>query len=574
VRWINLSAQSIAAAQDLADHPRDGEGPMTEALHFTPRFLLERHVAMSPPGNMSMFRAALFTPKLKVCCDFTRRPKPLPITVAVLIFSSFCFRQMDSSALSLSEHGFTFSHTSAKPPALCAFAQAPAYTFPLKVSENHRYLVDQRGRPFRIQGDSAQSLIANLTYAEAGTYLADRCSKGFNTVNINLLERKFAINAPKNRRGDDPFTDRVNFATPNEAYFDFADSIIDLAASKGMLVTLAVMYLGYHGGDQGWWSVLTNAVNTQDVCYRFGFYVGRRYKNRANILWVIGGDFTPPPGSEGEKRLHKFMEGIKAAGALQLWAADWNAPCLSTDVRAFASDMDVNAVYTYGMTGSDGLTYAESRAAYSYAPARPAYLKETGYEDEVILPGDSSSVRKYEYWAVLGGATAGIFFGHRDIWQFATSGWSSGSAPGHGPWQGALSSPGNLDMMRLGKLLDSVAWYKLMPSGTAGSKTLITAGGGTYGKQDYVTAAAAPDGKLLLAYLPPGASPAGVAISMGSLTGPVRGRWFDPSSGIYSDIAGGSFPNSGNHTFVIPGNNAVGARDWVLVLEVNENLRR
>jgi hypothetical protein len=60
---------------------------------------------------------------------------------------------------------------------------------------------------------------------------------------------------------------------------------------------------------------------------------------------------------------------------------------------------------------------------------------------------------------------------------------------------------------------------------------------------------------------------------MGSLIGPVLGRWFDPSSGIYSDIAGGVFPNSGRHTFVIPGNNAAGARDWVLVLEVNENLR-
>ena len=127
--------------------------------------------------------------------------------------------------------------------------------------------------------------------------------------------------------------------------------------------------------------------------------------------------------------------------------------------------------------------------------------------------------------------------------------------------------------MRLGKLLDSVAWYKLVPSGTVGTKTLITAGGGIYGSQDYVTAAAAADGKLLLAYLPPGANSAGVTINMGSLTGPVRGRWFDPSSGIYRDIAGGSFPNSGRHTFVIPGNNAAGARDWVLVLEVNENLR-
>jgi hypothetical protein len=528
---------------------------------------------MNPPADMRVFRAALFTRKLMSRRDFTRRLIVFPIAIAVLIFSFSCLGQMNFSPLSLSVRGFTFSVTSAKPPAICAFPQGPTYTFPLKVSENHRYLVDQRGKPFRIQGDSAQSLIANLTYAEADAYLADRCSKGFNTVNINLLERKFAINAPKNRRGDVPFTDRDNFAAPNEAYFDFADSVIDLAASKGMLVTLAVMYLGYGGGDEGWWSTLTNAINTQDVCYKFGFYVGGRYKTRANILWVIGGDFTPPPGSEGEKRLHRFMEGIKAAGASQLWAGDWNAPCLSTDVRAFASDMDVNAVYTYGMSGHDGLTYAESRTAYSYAPARPAYLKETGYEDEGLLPGDSSSVRKYEYWAVLGGATAGIFFGHRDIWDFATSGWSSGLAPGHSPWQGALNSPGNLDMMRLGKLLDSVAWYKLVPSGTAGSKTLITAGGGTYGKQDYVTAAAAADGKLLLAYLPPGASPAGVAINMGSLTGPVRGRWFDPSSGIFSDIAGGSFPNAGNHTFVIPGNNAVGARDWVLVLDVNENSR-
>jgi hypothetical protein len=93
--------------------------------------------------------------------------------------------------------------TSANPAVLSASPQPSAYSFPLKVSENRRYLVDQRGRPFRIQGDSAQSLIANLTYAEAETYLTDRRNKEFNTVNINLLERKFAINAPKNRRGDD-----------------------------------------------------------------------------------------------------------------------------------------------------------------------------------------------------------------------------------------------------------------------------------------------------------------------------------------------------------------------------------
>ncbi|MGB6962736.1 MAG: DUF4038 domain-containing protein, partial [Candidatus Acidiferrum sp.] len=109
------------------------------------------------------------------------------------------------------------------------------YTYPLKVSEDGRYLVDQNNKPFRIQGDSAQSLIANLTYAEAQLYLSDRQAKGFNTININLLEHKFAVHPPSDRNGDQPFTSPGDFSKPNEAYFAFADSIIDLAASKGML---------------------------------------------------------------------------------------------------------------------------------------------------------------------------------------------------------------------------------------------------------------------------------------------------------------------------------------------------
>jgi hypothetical protein len=44
--------------------------------------------------------------------------------------------------------------------------------------------------------------------------------------------------------------------------------------------------------------------------------------------------------------------------------------------------------------------------------------------------------------------------------------------------------------------------------------------------------------------------------------------------GIYVDIAEGALRNSSSHTFTIPGNNAAGARDWVLVLGVNENSRR
>lgn len=454
-------------------------------------------------------------------------------------------------------------------------SSAPAnYVFPLKVSKNGRYLVDQNNKPFRIQGDSAQSLTANLTYPEAELYLSDRQAKGFNTININLLEHKFAVHAPADRNGDQPFTSPGDFSKPNEAYFAFADSIIDLAASKGLLVSLAPMYLGVNGGDEGWWSVLTNRINSQNVCYNFGLYIGNRYKGRKNILWVIGGDFMPPSGSEGERRLHKFMEGIKAAGATQPWAGDWNAGSISTDEAAFAPSMDLNAVYTYGKAGKSGATYIEARKAYTYSPPRPAYLKETGYERENWAEGDPSSVRSYEYRAILGGCTAGGFFGHRDIWEFATEKWWSGFNFGHGPWQSALDSSGTLDMVRLGQLLDSVPWFDLVPAGLAGTKSLIPQGGGTLGDPDYITSAATADGKTLLAYIPPASNPSRTfTVDMALLATPTRARWFDPASGKLSVVSGNSLPARGAVRFTTPGKNASGATDWILLLQVATNRR-
>ena len=489
------------------------------------------------------------------------RPK-LPLICACLVLISGCANERSGTLRSGS--GVASAAVSAADAASATVSRvAAAPKYPVRVSKDGRYLVDVDGKPFRIQGDSAQSLIANLTYAEADAYLTDRRARGFNTVNVNLIEHKFAIKAPANRNGDEPFKGPDDFSTPNETYFAFADKIIDLAASKGILISLAPMYLGYGGGDEGWWKELNNAANTQQVCYKFGLYVGKRYKDRKNILWVIGGDYTPPAGSEGEQGLHKFMEGVKAAGATQLWAGDWSAPTMSTDVRAFAADMDLNAVYTSGVKERPGTTYEQARLAYDYSPPHPAYLKETGYEDEGWVPGDAASVRKYEYWAIFGGCTAGGFFGNRDIWEFATPTWWSGFKFGHGPWQKALGSQGNLDMMHLGELLDSLPWYDLVPSGLAGMRTLLTKGGGTYGKLDYVAAAATPDGKILIAYVPQGAC---ITVDLTQLSGSVRAQWFDPASGKYSEVSGGPVSKKSAHEFTTPGRNSAGARDWVLVL--------
>jgi hypothetical protein len=443
----------------------------------------------------------------------------------------------------------------------CFSYTAPASaTFPLSLSANRRYLVDNNGTPFRIHGEAAWSMMANLTYSEANVYLSDRRAKGFNVVIANLLEHRFAVNAPANRNGDRPFTASGNFATPNEAYFAFVDSLIDLAASKDIAVMLSYMYLG-NNSPEGWWSELNNSVNTQAVCYEFGRYLGNRYKDRSNIIWVAGGDLMPGAGTEGEARLHKIMEGIQSvSGASRLHTAHWVSNSVSSDERAFANAISLNAAYAYGTT------YQMALNAYNYVPAMPSFLIETGYEAEGWSPGDPASVRRYEYGAYLS-AIGGVFYGHRDIWEFATDNWWSGFAFGHQRWQLSLDAPGALDMVRMDELLDSLPWWNLVPSNTGGMKRIVVAGGGFFGGSSYVTAAATPDGSAMVAYVPPtGTGVRTITVDMSVMGGATRARWFNPTSGSYVAIAT-SLPNSGTRQFTTPGNNGTGSNDWVLVLD-------
>lgn len=476
------------------------------------------------------------------------------------------------------------------PAELRAISPEPAASpsFPLKLSANGRYLVDQRGTPFRIQGEAAWSLIANLTYNEANEYLENRLAKGFNTVLVELMEHKYAQGGkgaklegvPENRNGDLPFTRNAaggaydgtwgtaDFSTPNDAYFAYGDSIIDLAAKKGMTVQLAVMFLGFNGDDAGWWADLTNKVNTREVVYQLGRYIGNRYKDRQNILWIIGGDHFPAPGSEGEARLLKLMEGIKAVGAKQLWSGDWKASSISVDEELFAPYMDLNAVYTYGMFGETGATYNDAAAGYAHSPAMPAYLKETGYENERIIAGDPASVRMYHYYAALGGATEGAFFGTRDVWKFQTENWwMERNGSGHGTWRSSMESLGSFDFLFLGRLLDSLPWYDLVPSGMAGMKKLIVAGAGNYSTTTFVVSAATADGTTLIAYVPPTRpAPVSITVDMNALKQPARAQWFDPTSGVYRQIGKDAFANTAAATFTTPGKNARSESDWVLLL--------
>src|SRR5215472_5637162 len=169
---------------------------------------------------------------------------------------------------------------------LCAGIAWGADRYPLHVSTDHRYLVDRSGTPFMVQGDAAWSLISGLTDEEAETYLEARRRLGFNAIIVNLIEHKFR--GPVNRYGEGPFTKPGDFSTPNEKYFEHADSVIRTAREKGIVVFLAPIYLGYIGTDEGWIEELVR--NGSEKALAWGRYVGGRYRKFDNIVWIIGGD--------------------------------------------------------------------------------------------------------------------------------------------------------------------------------------------------------------------------------------------------------------------------------------------
>jgi hypothetical protein len=185
-----------------------------------------------------------------------------------------------------------------------ASSPVAAVAYPLKTSSVGRYLVDQNNVPFMIVGDSPQSLIVNLSEADAAAYFADRMAAGFNSVWINLLCNTYTGGNPNGTTFDGiaPFTTAGDLSTPNPAYFQRVDDMINLAERYGLTVFLDPIETG------GWLATLENNGPTKD--FNYGVYLGNRYKNFPNIVWLHGNDFQTWGTASNDAVVRAVANGI------------------------------------------------------------------------------------------------------------------------------------------------------------------------------------------------------------------------------------------------------------------------
>jgi hypothetical protein len=456
------------------------------------------------------------------------------------------------------------------PTSLGPIERSPPPVFPLRVAPGGRHLEDQNGRPFLIKGETAWLALANLTEEEQEAYLADRADKGFDLVEVMLTNHDYtrAPNPipPANRQGEQPFLRPGDFSTPNPTYFDRTVRFVDRARAHGIAVLLAPNYLGFDGGEEGWWQPLVSDANPRPVCVAFGRFLGDRFRDRSNVLWLAGGDFAPPPGSEGEARHLALMEGIREGGATQLWTGHWNVNHLggiSTDQALFAPRMELNGVYQYATT------YRFTRRAYDVQPPRPVFLLESTYEHEHPRARDQP-FRKAWWWSMLSGAS-GVVWSNFFLWRAESARGryraDYGDVDGNvSSWKDELNSPGTGQAVQLHRFFGALPWARLVPAGAqTGTPELVT-WGQRWG-EGHIAVASTREGDLVVAYVPPTGDPdRQFRVDLTGLRRPARARWFDPVRGSFTRARAVNEP-PGEVRFEVPGRNASGLDDWVLLVE-------
>lgn len=418
--------------------------------------------------------------------------------------------------------------------AACLMMRCPLFAtdppaYPVKISANHRYLADQNNQPVLLQGDAAWSLVVGLTKPEVEQYLKDRHDKGFNILMVNLIEHKFCKHPPDNAEGEGPFTTPGDFSTPNEKYFAYADWVIKKAGEYGIQILLAPIYLGYKGTDEGWYE--ETLTNSPEKCLEYGRYLGKRYRDFDNIIWLIGGDRNP---EKALQRVDLVALGIREYDQRHLFTAHVAPEASPVEQFAAGGWLDFNSTYTYD------IVHQKLLGDYNRQPLLPTFLIESTYEGE--HNASEVQVRRQAYWAILCGGM-GHIMGNRPIWLFD---------PG---WQGAMNLRGSVGMMNWGMLFRSRRWYDLVPDR---NHEVVTSGLGEFRGLDYLAAARTRDGSTVIAYMPTSRT---IGVNMSKISGSqAKGWWFDPRTGKASPI--GEFRTEGSRQFTPPAEG-----DWVLMLD-------
>ena len=419
----------------------------------------------------------------------------------------------------------------------------------LQVSENKRFLVTARGEPFFWLGDTAWELFHRLNREDAELYFENRRRKGFNVIQAVILAEIDGLHTP-NPYGEVPLYDN-DPTRPNEAYFQHVDTLIRMAHDKGLYIGLLPTW-----GDKIRPAHATNSkiiFNTENA-YQYGRYLGERYRDDTNIIWILGGDRD----TEGLEIFWRSMaSGInEGQGKHTLTTFHPQGGHSSSTWLHQETWLDFNMIQS-GHHDTDNPTWDMVAHDYALEPTRPVLDGEPNYEDHPINWNTANGyltaydVRKQAYRALFAGAF-GHTYGHQSIWQM----YQSGREPIAWPlfaWQDAIDRPGAFQMRHVRTLMLSRPFLTRIPD-----QGLLLSDPRKKGQ--HIQATRCSTGSYAFIYIPTAEQT--VEVDVSKLSGDtLRAWWYNPRTGSTEKI--GEFAKEGKLTLTSP----VEGPDWVLILD-------
>ncbi len=434
----------------------------------------------------------------------------------------------------------------------------------LQISENNRFLITGDGKPFFWLGDTGWLLMNRLTREEADQYLENRKQNGFNVVQAMLLH-----DVPSRNVYLDSSVVKGNVAEPavtprNDPkdsiaydYWDHVDYIIKKAAEKGIYMALVPV----------WGTNVKDKKVKNDAAGKYAAFLGKRYKDQWNIIWLNGGDIK---GSEqmqvwktiaetlrknDPKHLITFHPRGRTASSDWFHKASWlDFNMVQSGHRRYSQDTSKNEKNHYG---PDNYKYID--VDYKLTPIKPTIDGEPSYED--IPQGlhdpkeprwTAADIRRYGYWSVFAGAF-GYTYGHNSVMQMFKK---TDKDPAYGPndeWDVAINADGAKQMKHLKNLMLSRSYFDRVPD-----QSLIAEKNGE--KYEYQVATRGKDYVMVYTY-----TGRPISVQMGKIEGEkVKATWFDPKNGKSTFI--GEFDNEGVKVFT-PAGTPKDGNDWVLILD-------
>ena len=428
----------------------------------------------------------------------------------------------------------------------------------IKVSDNQRFLVKEDGKPFFWMADTAWELFHRCDDEEVEYYLNKRAEQGFNVIQAVALAEIDGLNSP-NAFGETPLFEN-DPKQPNPRYFDNIAKVLKEAEAKGLYIALLPTW-----GDKVFkkgWGVGPEVFNV-DNAEVFGRWMGQRFKDFTNLIWVIGGDRNPRENSTDVELWRAMAKGIASGtggieNTLMTFHPQPSAPGGSSNWFHNDEWLDFNMHQT-GHCPTQA-TYKKINHDYNLAPIKPTIDGEPLYEDhpncfkpEELGHSIPEDIRRIMYWNVFAGAF-GQSYGCHAVWQMFTAEREGINLPLR-PWQVALDLPMATQVQHLKNLMLSRPYLTRVPDQLMVVDTQVD-------DESYVIATRDQEGSYAMIYIPTGKEVTLNTSILKSKT--LKCSWYDPRTGAWFDA--GIVSSSPSFTYTAPSTGGKG-HDWVMVLD-------